>query len=177
MSEPNKYSAFFGDNGTPNKTDIKTHSEADNSGGDDVERWVSILRKAEPNHWAWKDSQQTKRVTDDLRMALSAKGTTPDQDSLMRQESPDVPEEEDDWAARTAKSMQRQNPQWVMWSDPQKRQEFIQGLRDENPLARRGGPVKQRPQDPEEEPFSSDKFWSNRDELQQVAKRVRPPKL
>ena len=138
-------SAFYGDTGggTEAPTDIRAKTQAENSGGHELA--MSVLRKHMPRDWwVWQDSHAEKRLSDELRGALSAHGTTPEQDSLLRQESPEMPEEEeDDWAARTAADMQKKNPEWVLWSDPRKRQEFIQGLRD-----KRGGPraAQQQPQ-------------------------------
>lgn len=172
-------SAFYGDpdtgGGTEAPTNITAKTAADNSGGDDTGRFVSAIREKYPNHWVWKDSQQTKRLNDEIRMALSAKGTTPEQDALLRQESPEAPEEENDWAMRTAKDMQKANPQWVLWSDPRKRQEFIQGLRERQAGGRE---AQQQPQqEPQEQPFSSEKFWNNPEEVQRAAKAVRPKRF
>src|SRR5712671_2960958 len=169
-----KNSAFFGDSAggftVPNNVDISQGTAANDSGGGDAERWINILRKAEPNHWAWKDSQQTKRVTDELRMSLSGKGTTPEQDSLLRQESPENEADEyTEQAERMTRDMERNGIRLGNARD-----KFVGDMAQRL----RGGPATPaRRQEPEEEAFSSEKFWSNPEELKKAGKMVRPRKL
>jgi hypothetical protein len=188
---------FYGDGNNVDFSQRYAPSEADNSGGDDAERWVGILRKAEPNHWAWKDSQQTKRVTDELRMSLAGKGTTAEAGSLLRQGRPEngqpfptdgkiMPakdgEDIDEYAEqaeRMTRNMERTgalNP-YGQFAHPQKRMAFVEELAERLRNPNGNGQKKVQPQNPEEEPFSSEKFWSNPEELKKAGKMVRPRKL
>ena len=59
-------------------------------------------------------------------------------------------------------------------ADPDKRREYVEGLAEKL----RGGPATAaQPQEPEEAPFSSEKFWSDPEEVKRAGKAVRPPKL
>lgn len=63
------------------------------------------------------------------------------------------------------------------FSDPDKRREFVEGLAEmlRNPNGNGQRPAPQA--EPREEGFSSEKFWSDPEEVQRAAKQVRPRKL
>lgn len=78
-------------------------------------------------------------------------------------------------AERMVRAMKRDGlGHFGQFADPAKRREFVEALADRL----RGGPGKPvASKEPEEAPFSSNAFWGDKDELQRVAKRVRPPRL
>jgi hypothetical protein len=97
---------------------------------------------------------------------------------------------ENDWCYQEAKRIVRDfetnEPYNASYKDPEKRQEIVEQMAeklreafDENGRlgthSRRKNPPK--PIEQEEEPFSSDKFWSDPEELKRAGKMVRPPKL
>jgi hypothetical protein len=59
------------------------------------------------------------------------------------------------------------------FADPAKRREFVEGLAEQL----RGKPARPAQAEEREEPFSSEKFWSNPEEVKRAGKMVRPPKL
>jgi hypothetical protein len=128
---------------------------------------------------------------------LAGKGTTAEAGSLLRQGRPEngqpfptdgkiMPakdgEDIDEYAEqaeRMTRNMERTgalNP-YGQFAHPQKRMAFVEELAERLRNPNGNGQKKVQPQNPEEEPFSSEKFWSNPEELKKAGKMVRPRKL
>jgi hypothetical protein len=98
-----------------------------------------------------------------------------------RMTADDNPDPGADQAERIVKALRRiPGLEYLpIWSDPQKLKRFT----DETRMALSGydttkeEDARLRQETPEEEPFSSDKFWSNPEELKRAGQMVRPPKL
>lgn len=85
---------------------------------------------------------------------------------------------EDDDAELITRDIQRANPYWAMWHDPEKRREFVDGLRDslsgksKDTSALEDARLRQ--ESPEERPWNQDEFFNNMDEMKKYG---RPKKL
>jgi hypothetical protein len=85
---------------------------------------------------------------------------------------------EDDDAERITQTIERQNPQWAMWHDPEKRRDFVDGLRDalsgqsKDTTAEEDARLRQ--ESPEEKPWNQDEFFNNPEEMKKYG---RPQKL
>lgn len=180
MPRRNKY--FFGDDG--NDVDIaQRHAPGTlSSAGDDAtENIVGAALAARPKARS-NDGVKAKRLEDNIRDAQAGYDTTPDDDSLLRQENipsartnEPVPDESTDWAERTVRSLQAgPMKHYGMFADPVQRAKFVERLA----RSHRGGPATPETQPEEQEkPFSSNEFWNDPAELQKAAKQARPRRL
>jgi hypothetical protein len=78
-------------------------------------------------------------------------------------------------AERLTRALER-NPAFGIPKDPEARKQYVEewAERLRHPD---GSPKLAQPQEEQEEPFSSEKFWSNPEEVKRAGKAVRPPKL
>jgi hypothetical protein len=175
--------AFYGDSGggltVPNNVDISQRT-ADGPGDTDWASKAMKMLRGSPELAgmpALQDEVMSKRLEDLLGDSNAGYDTTPQEDALLRQSQPE-PDEYTEQAERMTRSMERSDAfkHSGQFSDPNMRREFVEGLAERL----RGGdgnrmPV--QPQEPEEKPFSSEKFWSNPEEMKRAGKMVRPAKL
>ncbi len=157
---------FYGDDG--NNVDF-SQRHAGSMGSDDAESILKSLRQARPDLSIWKDPVMSKRLSDLLADSQAGFDTTPQEDSLLRQSYPEA-DEYTEQAERIVRSMER-NSQFAIPKDPGMRREWVED-QAERLRGGKGNRMPAQPEEPEEEPFSSEKFW-NSDE----PKKVMPRKL
>ena len=81
-----------------------------------------------------------------------------------------VPPDDDD-AEHIARALQRDNPYWHLWHDPEERAQFVEGLRDA--LNGAGKREKQESAKPPEERMDYNKFFSDIEEMRkQIPKKL-----
>lgn len=123
------------------------------------------------------DAVRQKRFVDAmLDSAPLGFDTTGEEDNRMRQTSGDPDDEAAHEAEMTIEVMREVMPYFWRLHDPDELRKLKQELRADS-LKRRGVEPEMVTGDPEEEPFNSDKFWNNPDEIQKAVKKVRPPRL
>lgn len=180
MNRDNFYGPSGGGITAPNNVDISQRTAEGPGNTDWAAKAMRVLRRSPElaGMPALQDKVMSKRLSDLLSDAEAGQGTTPEEDSLLRQETPPAADDpiirmlkekfpHGFWNVGNNKVAAYQH----IWGDPKSESRLRAVLADGD------GAVKEQPQDSVEKPFSSNEFWSNPEEIKRAGRAVRPPKL
>jgi hypothetical protein len=113
---------------------------------------------------------------EDMEKDAYAQGHRGNDVDIAQQYAPSEADEYTEQAERMTRDMERSDgfKHSGQFADPEKRREFVEELAERL----RGRPARPtQPAEEQQEPFNSEKFWSNPEEVKRAGKAVRPTRL